>query len=252
MSDGAFHRRSVSSYQGHLSIEMEVEGGAVSKAWVCGNLYRGLENALVGHTPMDAALISRRICGICPVSHAHTSCFAAEDAYGIRIPKRRASCATSPRAPSNSWIRPSCGSTISPLGRYQPARALEASAADACDVCRRYGTSGADFESLLGRLRTFAAGGQLSIFTGNWFDCLYVDGAPAYKLSPAENLVATAHYFEGIENQAKASQICAIIGGKMPHVMTAIPGGTSFVPTTDQLDDIVFRVRSSSPGYALR
>lgn len=233
----------VSRIEGHLSIEMEVEGGAVSKAWVCGNLYRGLENALVGHTPYDAALISERICGICLVSHAHTSCFAAEDAYGIRIPEaarlvRNIAEGAQILHSTILWFYNLAGlDYINPLG------ALEASAADACDVCRRYGTSGADFESLLGRLRTFAAGGQLSIFTGNWFDCLDVDGAPAYKLSPAENLVATAHYFEGIENQAKASQICAIIGGKMPHVMTAIPGGTSFVPTTDQLDDIVFRVR---------
>ena len=77
----------VTRIEGHLSIEMEVEDGAVTEAWVSGNLYRGLEHALEGRTPYDAALISERICGVCPVSHAHASCFAAEDAYGIRIPE---------------------------------------------------------------------------------------------------------------------------------------------------------------------
>ena len=38
--------------------------------------------------------------------------------------------------------------------------------------------------------------------------------------------------------QAKASQISAILGGKMPHVMTLVPGGTAFVPTDQKLDDL--------------
>ena len=38
--------------------------------------------------------------------------------------------------------------------------------------------------------------------------------------------------------QAKASQISAIIGGKMPHVMTLVPGGTAFVPTDQKLDEL--------------
>ncbi|MEI2997981.1 MAG: nickel-dependent hydrogenase large subunit [Senegalimassilia faecalis] len=96
---------------------------------------------------------------------------------------------------------------------------------------------------LSARLKAFAENGQLSIFSGNWFDCKDADGASAFHLTPAENLVGTAHYFEGIDYQAKASQICAIIGGKMPHVMTSIPGGTSFVPTPEKLDEIIFRIR---------
>ena len=38
--------------------------------------------------------------------------------------------------------------------------------------------------------------------------------------------------------QAKASEVAALLGGKMPHVMTLIPGGTSFVPTQQKLDDL--------------
>lgn len=233
----------VTRIEGHLSIEMEVEDGKVTEAWTCGNLYRGLEHALEGRTPYDAALISERICGVCPVSHAHASCFAAEDAYGIQIPEaarliRNLAEGGQILHSTILWFYNLAG-----LDYINPLDALNANPADAYDVCKRYGTSGADFEGLHERLKAFAANGQLSIFTGNWFDCKDADGSSAFHLSPAENLVGTAHYFEGIENQAKASQICAIIGGKMPHIMTSIPGGTSFVPTPEKLDEIIYRIR---------
>jgi [NiFe] hydrogenase large subunit len=41
--------------------------------------------------------------------------------------------------------------------------------------------------------------------------------------------------------QAVAAEIIAIMGGKFPHFMTSIPGGTTFVPTEQKLDDILFR-----------
>jgi hydrogenase large subunit len=38
--------------------------------------------------------------------------------------------------------------------------------------------------------------------------------------------------------QARASEVAALIGGKMPHVMTIVPGGTAFYPTEQKLDDL--------------
>lgn len=232
----------VTRIEGHLSIEMEVEGGKVTEAWTCGNLYRGLEHALEGRSPYDAALISERICGVCPVSHVHTSCLAAEDAYGIQAPDgarlvRNLAEGGQILHSTILWFYNLMG-----LDFINPLDALNANPADAYDVCREYGTSGADFEGLHARLKAFAENGQLSIFSGNWFDCKDADGGSAFHLTPAENLVGTAHYFEAIDYQAKASQICAIIGGKMPHIMTSIPGGTSFMPTTEKLDEIIYRI----------
>lgn len=233
----------VTRIEGHLSIEMEVEDGAVTEAWVSGNLYRGLEHALEGRTPYDAALISERICGVCPVSHAHASCFAAEDAYGIRIPEaarlvRNLAEGGQILHSTILWFYNLVG-----LDYINPLNALSATPAEALAACEQWGTSATDFEGLSQRLKAFAENGQLSIFSGNWFDAQDADGGSAYHLTPAEDLVGTAHYFEGIENQAKASQICAIIGGKMPHIMTSIPGGTSFVPTPEKLDEIIYRIR---------
>ena len=233
----------ITRIEGHLSLEMEVEDGKVTEAWSSGNLYRGLENCLTGRTPYDAALISERICGVCPVSHAHASCYAAEQAYGIQIPEgarliRNLAEGGQILHSTILWFYNLCG-----LDYINPLNAVNATAKDAYDVCQQYKTSGADFESLHDRLKNFAENGQLSIFSGNWFDVKDADGSDALKLTPAENLVGTAHYFEGLENQAKASQICALIGGKMPHIMTSIPGGTSFVPTAEKLDGIIYRIR---------
>ncbi|MBM6755771.1 nickel-dependent hydrogenase large subunit [Collinsella tanakaei] len=234
----------ITRVEGHLSIEMEVEDGKVSQAWVSGNLYRGLEHALEGRSPYDAALISQRVCGVCPVSHVHASCLAAEDAYGIQIPDgarlvRNLAEGGQILHSTILWFYNLMG-----LDYINPLNALGAKVADAYDVCEQYGTSGADFTALSERLQAFADNGQLSIFSGNWFDAKDASGAPAYHFDPAEDLVGTAHYFEGLEKQGEASQICALIGGKMPHIMTSIPGGTSFMPTPEKIDGIIYRIKS--------
>ncbi|MDO8987360.1 MAG: nickel-dependent hydrogenase large subunit, partial [Coriobacteriia bacterium] len=50
--------------EGHLRVEVEVEAGVVTDAWVSGTLYRGMESVLHGRRPQDAFYISQRICGV--------------------------------------------------------------------------------------------------------------------------------------------------------------------------------------------
>ena len=76
----------VTRIEGHLRIEMEVENGKVVDAWTSGGCFRGMELAVENRTPADAAYIVQRICGVCPVSHAHASSIAAEKSLGIEIP----------------------------------------------------------------------------------------------------------------------------------------------------------------------
>ena len=75
----------ITRIEGHLRVEMEVENGKVSDAWVSGGCFRGMELVVKDRTPEDAAQIVERICGVCPVSHAHASSIATEKAYGIEI-----------------------------------------------------------------------------------------------------------------------------------------------------------------------
>ncbi|MDZ4063213.1 MAG: nickel-dependent hydrogenase large subunit, partial [Coriobacteriia bacterium] len=88
------------------------------------------------------------------------------------------------------------------------------------------------------RLTAFVEGGQLSIFSNGWF------GHPAYPeaMPPELHLIAVAHYLEALEIQAEAAAIIGVMGGKFPHFMTSINGGTAFVPTEEKLDDILFRL----------
>jgi hydrogenase large subunit len=76
----------VTRIEGHLKIEVEVDGGKVVSVQSSGTLFRGIELILQGHDPRDAQELVQRICGVCPVGHATASAFALDDAFGIEPP----------------------------------------------------------------------------------------------------------------------------------------------------------------------
>ncbi len=73
----------ITRIEGHLRVEMEVEGGVVTDAWVSGGCFRGMELVVQDRTPEDAAQIVQRICGVCRF-HARMGPSQAK-AYGITI-----------------------------------------------------------------------------------------------------------------------------------------------------------------------
>lgn len=230
----------ITRIEGHLRVEMEVTNGKVSDAWVSGGCFRGMEMVVENRTPEDAAQIVQRICGVCPVSHAHSSAIAAEKAYGIKISNNARIIRNILEGAQFLHSHILWFYNLAALDYVNPLNALKADAADAYDLAQAAGTStNSDFVALKERLSNFADNGQLSIFSGNWFDA---EDGTGYKLPPELDLICTAHYLEALQMQAKASQVSAIIGGKMPHVMTLIPGGTAFVPTDQKLDDLKYLV----------
>ena len=74
----------VSRIEGHLKIRLEVEGRRVVAARSSGEMFRGFEQILTGRDPMDAQLVTQRICGVCPISHGIAASIAQEQAYGVR------------------------------------------------------------------------------------------------------------------------------------------------------------------------
>lgn len=54
----------VTRIEGHLKVEVEVEGGSVVNAQASGMLFRGLELIMRGRDPRDAQQIMQRICGV--------------------------------------------------------------------------------------------------------------------------------------------------------------------------------------------
>ena len=76
----------ITRIEGHLRIDVEVDGGAVRDSWSSGQMFRGIEIILKGRDPRDAWLFTQRICGVCTTVHAITSVRAVENALGVEIP----------------------------------------------------------------------------------------------------------------------------------------------------------------------
>jgi Ni,Fe-hydrogenase I large subunit len=51
----------VTRIEGHLRIEVEVDGGQVTEAWSSSTMFRGIEIILKGRDPRDAWLFAQRI-----------------------------------------------------------------------------------------------------------------------------------------------------------------------------------------------
>ncbi len=75
------------------------------------------------------------------------------------------------------------------------------------------------FKGIQDRLKKFVESGQLGLFANGYW------GHPAYKLPPAANLMAVAHYLEALDWQREVIKIHAILGSKNPHPQTYLVGG---------------------------
>jgi hydrogenase large subunit len=84
------------------------------------------------------------------------------------------------------------------------------------------------FRDLQNRLKRFVESGQLGPFRNGYW------GHPAYKLPPAANLMAVAHYLEALDFQKEIVKIQAIFGGRNPHPNWLVGG----VPSPINLNNV--------------
>ena len=131
----------ITRIEGHLRVEMEVTNGKVSDAWVSGGCFRGMEMVVENRTPEDAAQIVQRICGVCPVSHAHSSAIAAEKAYGIKISNNARIIRNLLEGAQFLHSHILWFYNLAALDYVNPLNALKADAADAYDLAQAAGTS---------------------------------------------------------------------------------------------------------------
>ncbi len=227
----------VTRVEGHLRVEIPVEAGLIKDAWVSGGLYRGMEAVLVGRAPADAFYIAQRICGVCPVPHGHAATMAAESALKIEIPNNARIIRNLIEGAETLHSHILWFYTLAALDYVDVTSAVKADVAKTYELAKAAGTRVADFGAVRSRLETFIAKGQMSIFTGGWW------GHPEYKLPPELNLIAVAHYLEALDVQAEAAAVIAVMGGKFPHFMTSLPGGTAWVATEEKIDGILYRLK---------
>jgi len=215
----------VTRIEGHLRIDVEVDGGAVRNAWSSGTMWRGIERILVGRDPRDAWVFTQRICGVCTTVHAIASVRAVENALGLEVPLnaqliRNVIIATHAlhdhvvhfyQLSALDWV------DVASALRADPDRAARL----ADGISSWPGNSRHALAAVRERLEGFVKAGRLGIFTNAYF------GHPAMRLSPEVNLLATAHYLQALEVQRKATQAVAILGSKTPNIQNLAVGGVA-------------------------
>lgn len=193
----------VTRIEGHLKLEVEIDGGVVKDAWTSGTLWRGFEKILQGRDPRDAEQIVQRICGVCPTSHATAGILALDDAFGIEPP------------PNGRIIRNLIlGSNFI---QSHILHFFHLAALDYVDV-ERVKSINVNIPPFKPRYNT------------------------PFNLPDDINEFAAACYLDALVARRKAQEALAIWGGKMPHVQSIVPGGVSEVPDAQKVFEFVTRI----------
>jgi [NiFe] hydrogenase large subunit/hydrogenase large subunit len=213
----------VTRIEGHLRIEAEVEGGRVRDAWSSATMFRGIELILKGRDPRDAWAFTQRICGVCTTVHAIASIRAVENAIGAEPPPNA-------RLLRNLIIASQCVQDhvihfyhLHALDWVDIVSALSADPGQTATLAQSLSdwplSSPTYFRGVRDRLKAFVDRGQLGPFANAYW------GHSAYRLPPAANLMAVAHYLEALDWQREVIKIHAVLGGKNPHLQSFLVGG---------------------------
>ena len=223
----------VTRIEGHLRIDVEVEGNSVSKAWASCTMWRGIENIVLGRDPREAWLFTQRFCGVCTTVHAMASVRAVEDALRLQIPPNAQFIRNLIlinhalhdhivhfyQLSALDWV------DIMTIPHADPVKA----AALAQSLSEWTGNSPKEMKAAQDKVKAFAGSGQLGMFaTGYW-------GHPAMKLPPDVNLIAFSHYLQALTYQRYALQVVGMLGGKTPHIQNLAVGGVQNAINLDSL-----------------
>jgi hydrogenase large subunit len=215
----------ITRIEGHLRIDVEVNGGAVRDAWASGQMFRGIETILTGRDPREAWLFTQRICGVCTTVHAITSVRAVENALGLDPPLNAQyirNLVLIAHALHDHIVH---FYHLSALDWVDVVSALKADPAKASALAESLSSwphnGRLDLQAVKDKLAAFVDGGQLGIFANGYW------GHPAMKLAPEVNLLAVSHYLQALEYQRKANQIVALLGGKTPNIQNLAVGGVA-------------------------
>ena len=212
--------------EGHLRIEVEVEGGKIKEARSSATLFRGLETILKGRDPRDAQHFTQRTCGVCTYTHALASTRCLEDAINKPIPANATYIRNLVLA--NQFMHDHLVHFyhLHALDFVDVANALQADPAKAAKLASSISPRKAtaeDFAAVQAKLKTFVNSGQLGPFTNAYF----LGGHQGYYMDPEANLVCTAHYLQALRAQVEVAKGMAVFGAKNPHTQFTVAGGVT-------------------------
>ncbi len=72
--------------EGDLQVKVDIEDGHVVRSCASGTLFRGFEAMLRGRNPLDAIVITCRVCGQCGLTHSAASADAIRNLIGAQMP----------------------------------------------------------------------------------------------------------------------------------------------------------------------
>ncbi len=223
----------ITRIEGHLRIDVEVDGGRVTNAWSSAQMWRGIEVILKGRDPRDAWAFCQRICGVCTTVHAIASVRAVENALEMEIPLNAQYIRNIILAAHGMHDHLVHFYHLSALDWVDVVSALKADPAKTAALAQSLsdwpGNSKTRFAAVQKKLKAFVDSGQLGPFANGYW------GHPAMKLPPEANLMAVAHYLEALEYQNRANKVVAIFGGKSPHIQTVVVGGVALAVNMDNL-----------------
>ena len=205
----------VTRIEGHLRIEVAMNGDKIAEAYSSGTMVRGIELILRGRDPRDAWAFAQRICGVCTLVHGIASVRAVEDALGYEVPPN-ADLVRNLMIGAQyihdhvmhfyhlhalDWVDVVSALSADPRATAELAQSLSPYAR----------SSPGHFAEVQKKVKDFVESGQLGIFANAYW------GHPAYKLPPEANLLAVAHYLDALAWQREVAQLHTIFGGKNPH-----------------------------------
>lgn len=203
----------ITRIEGHLKIDLDIEKGAITAARSSGTLFRGLEEMLSGRDPRDAQRITQRVCGVCPAAHAIASVLALDDAFGIRE-----------KIPRNGWLT----RNLILGGNFIHSDVLHFYHLSALDYMNPGDLAGLESRDPdLRDLETYLKTSDGAPFVPEY--------AGDYRLGTGVTEDLAGDYLEALEIRKKAHQLVAIFGGKMPHNMGTVAGGTTKKPDLDSM-----------------
>jgi hydrogenase large subunit len=203
----------VTRIEGHMRVDVVVDGGEVKDARASGTLWRGFENILVGRHPLDAVRLTQRVCGVCPMIHGTASANALDAALGVadKIP------------PNGRIVR-----NILLASNYLQSHILHfftLAALDYVDVAALADYDGPETD--LKAVRCFIDRKDLAPFFPRY------EGD--YRCDKKTNIDLVRGYLKALQVRRVCHEIISVWGGKMPHSVAVVPGGVTSEVTADKI-----------------
>ncbi|PRQ10975.1 hydrogenase 2 large subunit [Corynebacterium sp. 13CS0277] len=202
--------------EGHLRIELERQGEKITQAWSETTQFRGIETIVKDRDPRDVWAFVGRICGVCTGTHSVASVTAVEDAIGAQPPTQAQVIRDLVLASHEVHDHVVHFYHLHALDWVNVVSAAEADPAKTAEFAKSIGSTWRgntehQFAKVKKTVQDILTSGQLSIFTGGYWD------HPDYRLPPEANLMAVSHYLDALQFQRSIIRISTVFGGKNPH-----------------------------------